>query len=106
MDGGWSIVRVPFRGRHIEAIGNVETGIWVSVKRVCEHVGLSCSAQVKKLKDAAWATVAMIATVDASGRNYEMFCIRADCIAKWMSEISSRNSWIGFQYQGARAPDV
>ena len=81
------LVRVPFDGGHIDAVQD-ERGIWAGIRRMCEDIGVDYAGQFTKLKASHWATVEMISTVDASGRNYDMSMLRADCIAKWLSEIN------------------
>lgn len=61
-----SLVRVPFHGDELLAVQD-DAGVWVSVRRVCEHLGLRHHGQVEKLKTKAWARVQLICTPSPGG---------------------------------------
>jgi len=62
-----------------------------SLKRCCQGLGVSYSAQLKKLKTAGWnPTVAMIATVGQDGNVREMVMIDRRTLVMWLSGINSK----------------
>jgi len=81
------IVRVPFEDGFIEAIRD-ERGIWAGLRRMCEEIGVDYAGQLTKLKSSPWAVVEMFSTTGSDGKIYRMSMLRADCIAKWLSEIN------------------
>lgn len=83
------IVKVPFRGGHLLATQD-NAGIWVSIKRMCEDIGLDYWTQLRKLKEATWATIVMMPTVAEDGKHRDMAMLNAKCVAKWMSELNPK----------------
>jgi len=75
------LVPFNFHGDMLDVVKS-EGKLWVSVRRVCEGLGLNYSRQWKKLKDKInypWAVVALKETTAADGKNYETFVIDVDC---------------------------
>ena len=56
---------------------------FVSVKRVCEALGLDNAGQQTKLKTCAWAVIGMIPTTANDGKKYETFCIDLKSLPMW-----------------------
>jgi hypothetical protein len=83
------LVPVPFRSGHLLATQD-NAGIWVSIKRMCEDIGLDYWTQLRKLKEAAWAVVVMMPTTGTDGKTYQMAMLRADCVAKWMADLNPK----------------
>jgi excisionase family DNA binding protein len=79
---------VPFVGGTLSAMRQNDRG-WLVLKPACEALGIDFSAQRKKLQEAAWATVAMTATVGADGKQREMYCLRSDRVAMWLATIDT-----------------
>jgi hypothetical protein len=71
----------------LEAIQQPDGSVWVSVRRVCEVLGISYPRQHQKLTERPWATVALKATVGADGREREMFAVHLDCLHLWLATI-------------------
>ena len=84
---GNSIVRFDFYGDEIDCVRAGDT-IWVSVKRVCEALGLTSHTQIEKLKGKSWSTDRMIRSVDSSGRNREHFFVDLDTVPMWLSNVN------------------
>jgi hypothetical protein len=82
------IVHVPFYGDTLEAVQR-EDGIWLIVKRACENVGLSPDAQRVKLKDAPWATTAMVAAVAGDGKSRDVFALHLKSVPMWLATIDA-----------------
>lgn len=68
--------------------------LWVSIRRVCEALGLSRPAQQRKLKEKTWARVtvigatgAMNAPVGADGNPHEQLYIHLDALPMWLATI-------------------
>lgn len=55
--------------------------VWVSVRRMCDVLGLDTDSQRKRLADpgrSPWATTVIMTGVGADGRNREVFCLDLD----------------------------
>lgn len=77
---------IPIFGDELDVAIHDHT-LYVSVKRVCEHLGLNYTSQYTKLKVASWATVPMIGMVDPNGRLRDTVMIRVNDIPMWMTTI-------------------
>ena len=81
-----TVVEVPFHGRTIPAVLDGDT-VRVPISPVCKMLGLSNKPQLEKLKTLHWATVTMIVTVGADGKNREMATIDLDSVMMWLATI-------------------
>lgn len=81
-----SIVPVPFHGDIIEAFRD-ERGVWVSVRRICESLGLDPSSQRQKLQAKPWCRAVMNTSHDASGRQQSIYMVHLDCLPMWLATI-------------------
>jgi hypothetical protein len=61
--------------------------IMVGVKSVCDNVGLSSSRQLKKLKEAKWATVVIMSSVDSLGDMREISMVDHESIPYWLATV-------------------
>ncbi|MBT1161250.1 phage antirepressor N-terminal domain-containing protein [Bifidobacterium sp. SO1] len=83
------IQSIPFHGDTIEAVWRGD-GTWlVSLRRLCENLGVEYSSQLKKLKAKKWATVAGFTTVGADGKTREMVGIDRKTMTVWLAEIDT-----------------
>jgi phage antirepressor YoqD-like protein len=82
------IVKVDFHGGKIEATLH-DGKIWVSVRRMCEHLGLQPHGQAEKLKTKEWATTQIICAVDPNGRKREHFMLLMDSLPMWLATIDT-----------------
>lgn len=60
----------------------------VSVRRVCDALGVDRKTQLRKLAVRPWATIADIATVDTAGRSQIMSMISLRALPMWLATIS------------------
>jgi phage antirepressor YoqD-like protein len=103
---------VSFQGASLEAVRIDET-VWVSVRRMCEALGLAFHGQYEKLSASErtpWACVRVIRMHDASGRIQEAFCLDLDSVPMWLATIDVsrvaehiRPNVVLFQKEAARA---
>jgi len=103
---------VQFHGSALEAV-RVDETVWVSVRRMCEALGLDESGQRQKLGDRArtpWATTGMTPSVAEDGKIREVFCLDLDSVPMWLATIdasrvaeASRPKVILFQRECAKA---
>jgi hypothetical protein len=83
------IVEVPFYDDVIEAVRDMRTGIdYVSIRRICENLGIDFGNQLKKLKDYHWATVVNITTVAQDDKQRELALLPMDQVPAWMTHIN------------------
>lgn len=61
--------------------------IWISVKRICEILGIDPKSQQEKLKKKPWATVGFIPLVAQDSRTRDVFCIHLDSLPMWLAGI-------------------
>lgn len=80
------IVKFDFYGDELDCVKEGEV-LWISVKRICESLGIGSNTQIEKLKSKSWATNTLIRSVDASGRNREQFFVDIDTIPMWLANI-------------------
>lgn len=80
------LVRVPFHGDVIEATQD-DAGVWVSLRRACESLGIALHRQTQKLQEKPWANVNMKLMMDQSGREFEMACLHLDSFPMWLATI-------------------
>lgn len=77
---------VKFEGDPLEVVRN-EGGIWVSLRRMCEGLGVTTDTQRVKLREKSWATTAMIAVVAQDGKLRPQFMLHLDSIPMWLATI-------------------
>jgi hypothetical protein len=90
-----NIEQVTFYGDQLTAV-KTDDRIMVSVKQVCEAIGIDPSSQVRKLKDAKWVRYSLITIPDSRGRLQEMAMVDHESIPYWMASISARK--VGPEY--------
>lgn len=86
-----SLQLVPFHGATLEAV-KVDETVWVSVRRMCEALGLDAEGQRQKLSNpdrAPWAVTFVTKVHDASGRNQDAFCIDLESVPMWLATIDT-----------------
>jgi hypothetical protein len=59
----------------------------VSVRRVCEALGIDPDSQRNKLKNCQWAVTAIITATARDGKNHETFCIDLESLPMWLAGI-------------------
>lgn len=77
---------IPFHNTQLEAVRD-GADVWVSLRRMCEAIGLSADAQRIKVLKKPWAVTAMKAATGADGKVYEAFCLHIDSVPMWLATI-------------------
>ena len=100
--------RVNVCGADLEAC-NADGLVHVSVKRVCEALGIDDDAQRVKLQNQPWAATLMIKATAPDGKKYEAFCIELDSLPMWLATIhagkvkpEARARLVAFQCEAKR----
>lgn len=106
-----SLVEIPFHGTTIHAI-NDEGKPLVSVRHVCESLGIDAASQREKLKKKTWATEVIIPSVGTDGRTRQMHMVDRRTLTMWLATIDTnrvkpdaRPLLIAFQNEAADALD-
>ena len=73
------LVSIPFHGDVIEATKD-ERGVWASLRRMCESLGLDHSGQLQKLRKRPWSNVEIISMLDSAGRKFEVVCLHLEAL--------------------------
>ena len=82
------LMKFNFRGDDLDVIK--ESGrVWISVRRVCDALGLHEHGQREKLKNKPWACTQMICAHDVTGRNQKLFFIDLDSLPMWLATIDT-----------------
>lgn len=85
-----ALVHVPFHGDTLDATRAPDGRVWVSVRRVCEALGIQPHGQAEKLKTKPWAVTQMICATGPDGKRYESFCLDLDSLPMWLATIDTR----------------
>ena len=86
----YDLVPVPFRGEAIFAAKLPSGNIVVSIRHICESLGVDVAGQLRKLKDCDWATVDHLSMVDPAGRRRKTSVIDARKLPMWLGGIESK----------------
>lgn len=96
-----------FHGAQLEVVVD-GPDLYVSVRRVCEALGVSNQGQHAKLTSTGWATIKEILTVDEAGRSYPQFMLHIKSLPMWLATISptkvakaARSKLLAFQKEAA-----
>ena len=81
-----ALVQIPFHNTSLSALSD-EGKPLVSLRHMCESIGLDFSRQRKKIMDRSWATVAFKATVAEDGKNRQMVMIDRRTMTMWLATI-------------------
>lgn len=83
------LVRVDFHGDSLECLRNDE-GVWVSLKRVCEAVGVDQDGQRRKLAGKPWASTELMSVqLDGEGQRREMMMLHLHSLPMWLATIDA-----------------
>lgn len=82
------MVKVPFHGDELLAVQD-DRGVWVSIRRVCEVLGVDESTQRRKLKDRAWAVTGIKPATGPDGKTYQAACLHVDALPMWLATIET-----------------
>lgn len=84
------LIQVPFHGDVIEATQDEQGEVWVSLRRVCESLGLDPTGQVQRLKRQPWANTCMMHVLDSAGRNFEQTGIHLRSLPMWLATVEAK----------------
>lgn len=108
-----AVARIPFHGSMLVA-QRIDGEPAVAVKPICENIGVDFNSQLKRLKKAPWATVVIMTTVGADGKNREMVGINRKTLVMWLATIdasrlkneTAKNMVVTYQRECAEALDA
>ncbi len=96
-----------FRGEPLEVVMR-GSDLFVSVRRVCEVLGVDPPMQIEKIKTKSWASHVMITSVLEDGRAYPQFMLHIKSLPMWLATISptkvakaARSKLLAFQKEAA-----
>lgn len=84
---GSEIVKFDFHGDALDVVRNDVGEVFVSVRRVCEALGVMLNGQLQKLKGKRWAVMQFICTTGPDGKSYEAACISLRALPQWLNSI-------------------
>ena len=68
-------VKMPFDGKVIETVTGEDGKPWISVRSVCQAIGIDEKTQRRKIETDTRLTWGHMTSHDTMGRSQEMFCI-------------------------------
>lgn len=102
------IVKVPFHGDELECVRD-DRGVWVSVRRACESLGMDPDGQRRRLQRQPWAVTDMMSATGPDGKTYEACCVHLDSLPMWLATIEAsrvkeetREKLVAYQREAAR----
>lgn len=107
-----TLVEIPFKSTTITAMSD-EGKPLVSLRHMCESIGVDFAGQFTKLKKKSWAVVVLNSTTGADGKNYQMTMIDRRTMTMWLATIEptrvkpeARPMLEAFQNEAADALDA
>lgn len=109
-----NLTAIPFHGQTILAQQDGNGTVHVALKPICDNMDIDYSSQLKRLKRQEWATVVMMTTVGADGKNRDMTAIDRRTFAMWLATIDTarvknedaRNLIVAYQCEAADVLDA
>lgn len=87
MSASLALVSVPFQGGAIDAVRD-DRGVWISIRRVCESLGIDYSTQLQKLKEKPWARVGLIPMqLPGDVQRRDIATVDLDSLPMWLATI-------------------
>lgn len=107
------IVEVPFNGSMMIAQRFDDGEIYTALKPICENIGIDFNGQKQRLERTPWATMCVMHTVAADGKNRDMTAIRRKTLTMWLATIDTnrlsdeqaRHNVTVYQQEAAEALD-
>jgi hypothetical protein len=96
------LIKVQFHGDTLDACGTCREDAEVSIRRVCENLGLSMQGQFKKLQGKSWATVNQKLMVADDNKPREVATIALKSLPMWLATIDPRKVKEQFREKLAR----
>jgi prophage antirepressor-like protein len=97
-----------FHGAQLEVVMR-GSDLFVSVRRVCDALGIAPNMQIEKLKTKSWTNDMMIISLDEAGRAFSQFMLHIESLPMWLATISekkvseaARPKLLAFQKEAAR----
>jgi len=92
-----AIVPFTFEGDSLDVVRLPDGDVGVSVRRLCDAVGLNPQAQVRRLEreaenGARWATAAVMAAVAADGKTRDVVVLPRRSIPMWAATVDTRKA--------------
>lgn len=88
------LTKIPFHGDTLEVAQTDDGKVWISLKGVCESLGIALTPQLRKLRGYKWARLTtMIAQVDGRPRRIPM--IELEWFPVWL--VTMRPSRVAFE---------
>lgn len=84
------MMTVQFDGDTLEACGTSREDAQVSIRRVCDALGISTEKQLAKLKRKAWATLTQRVMVADDGKPREHAMLALKSLPMWLATIDAR----------------
>jgi len=82
-------VVMPFDGKEVLAVRDQEGNVWISVKRICENIGIADRRQKEKLSQDSRFSWTHMSSTGSDGKEYSMFCIPLDQLNGWLFTINA-----------------
>ncbi len=82
------LVKVDFHGDTLECVEQ-DGKVWVSLRRVCESLGIDLKSQSRRVKNKPWACMVMMTIHDTSGREQETSMLDLDSLPMWLATIET-----------------
>ncbi|WP_373577951.1 phage antirepressor N-terminal domain-containing protein [Bifidobacterium adolescentis] len=83
------IVEVPFNGSAMIAQRFDDGEIYTALKPICENIGIDFNGQKQRLERTPWATMCVMHTVAADGKNRDMTAISRKTLTMWLATIDT-----------------
>ena len=107
------IVEVPFNGSMMIAQRFDDGEIYTALKPICENIGIDFNGQKQRLERTPWATMCVMHTVAADGKNRDMTAISRKTLTMWLATIDAnrlsdeqaRHNVTVYQQEAAEALD-
>lgn len=81
------LVPIKFDGDDILCVRRDDGRVWISVRRVCESLGIDSKAQRQKLQSEPWVVGDFVPLEAANGVVYPTYCIDLECLPMWLATI-------------------
>lgn len=82
-------VEVPFNGSMMIAQRFDDGEIYTALKPICENIGIDFNGQKQRLERTPWATMCVMHTVAADGKNRDMTAISRKTLIMWLATIDT-----------------
>lgn len=81
-----AIERFDFHGDALDVARDGDR-VLVSIRRVCEALGVDTKGQLAKLHGKRWAVVEMVSMTGPDGKTYDTACLSLDSLPMWLATI-------------------